>query len=81
MFGNNAASTVLIQRFSRTGGSRASLSSALELIKQYTGLPSKSPHFWTGFNALSVDSSSRVTAALPGTNETSSRRKKKSNSR
>jgi hypothetical protein len=56
MFGNNAPATVLIQRFSRTGGSRASPSSALELVKQYTGLPSKTPRFWTRFNAQSVNS-------------------------
>jgi hypothetical protein len=66
---NNAASNVLIQRLARTGGSRASLSSTLELVKRYVGLPSKSPHFWTGFNALALDFSRLVTGALPGVNE------------
>jgi hypothetical protein len=61
MFGDNAPATVLIRRFSRTGDSRASLSSALELVSQYTGLPSKNPYFWTGFNAWPADSSSLVT--------------------
>ena len=62
---NNPASNVLIQRFSWTGGSRASVSSTLELVTHYMGLPSKSPRFWTRFNAWAVDSSSRVTTSLP----------------